>query len=251
MKHTARLLLVPAALLVASVAVSAEAQYFDPSRRSDGYLPDSRPQSSYARMSPIVDETAGPPDVRFGIGLDFGAAFPRLPSLDDSLFRPNDAETLGNYPAFAFDANGFVEVVQTARVGFLGGMRVGGHNEATGFQSFFGLGIDVGHVWPYGWAFFAGGGVGVGMFYAESENDRDEYYEYDSRGPWLRGHVRVERQLTPYVALRLTGLYEHTFIRNETVTIDVPADAPVPVKGKPSGDIDDFGILFGVVFTTF
>lgn len=231
---------------------TASAQYFEPGRQSSGYFPDSQQRYDYGvRASPPMDEASGPPDLRFGIGLDLGFGLFAFPSLDEELLDPNDADTLNRRGALAFDVNGFAEFVQTLRLGFLAGMRGGGTEDTSALQSFFALGADVGHVSRYGWAFFAGGGVGVGLFHSESVNRFDEYYEYDAAGLWVRGHLRVERQLNPYIALRLTGLYERTFIRSDEVYIDVPIDAPDPVLGDPDGDTDNFGAMFGVVFTTF
>lgn len=236
-----------------SAGSTASAQYFEPGQQSDGYFPDSQQSQSYGARAtpPPLDEVPGPPDIRFGIGIDLGFGVLSFPSLDDELLEPNDADPLNRRGMLAFDANGFVEFVQTLRLGFLAGMRGGGTENTAALASFFGLGVDVGHVSRYGWAVFAGGGVGFGAFGSASENKFDEYYDYDATGLWVRGHLRVERQLNPYIALRLTGLYERTFIRSDDVYIDIPFDAPDPVLGDPDGDFDNFGALFGIVFTTF
>lgn len=249
LKYT--LLLLPFLLIVGEADI-ATAQYFTPEEggKDDGYLPESQAEPEPG-VDPLMQKRGGIPDVRFGFAADFGGSASQFPSLDRELYKPNDTAELGRYPAFAFDINGFVELVQSVRLGFLGGTRIGGRENVYGQSGHFGFALDAGHAWYNGWSFFAGGGVGLGTYQSESENMAHELYEYSARGLWVRGHARVERGINHWLTLRLTGYYEHTFVKWDEVVVSTPENAPQPVLGEPNGDTNNFGLLFGVVFTTF
>src|SRR5699024_5604434 len=115
-------------------ASSASAQYFENAQPS--YLPTKSNQKDLT-LSRAGSESGfnvqGPPPLRFGVALDFGAGGLRHTKMDKDFFVPNGVPEIGGVIALAWDLTAYLQIMDSFRIGANVGQLTGGqsHRDVT------------------------------------------------------------------------------------------------------------------------
>lgn len=252
------IVLIATAAFALSLGSTASAQYFEERDARGGYLPDDRPhpQSGYDLS------LAGPGNqrtpLRFGLAIDFGGAGARLANLDESFHGPNDAAEFGGFGMVAWDVSGFMEFNHVFRVGLVGGGLHGAPTNRDADFTYFGLQIEGGYRGFSGWGAWLGVDFGYGRMLTTSRdsNFADDgipgFYDYEARGLGLRISGRVEREISPFLSLRLSPFVQTIIPTTDEYTVNIADTAPAPVlPGGDRGRYLAYGATFGIVFHSF
>lgn len=253
------ILVVVVMALTMGLASVASAQYFEEDGGRGGYLPDNQPhpQSSYDLS------LAGPPanqrtPLRFGFAIDFGGAGARLNDLDEAFHAPNSAAEFGGFGALAWDLSGFMEFNHVFRVGIVGGGVHGAPTNRDADFTYFGLQLEAGFRGYSGWGGWFGVDFGYGRMLTTSRDTNFDddgipgFYDYEARGLGLRFSGRVEREIGPFVSLRLSPFVQTIIPTFDEYTVNLPEAAPAPVlPGDANGRYIAYGATFGIVFHSF
>jgi len=181
--------------MVASMS-SADAQYFQPAR--SGYLPPGQ-QPVYYTSGPM---TQRPVPLRLGGALGAGPAVYGFRRLDDAFFQPNQASRLERMVPAAIDLSGWLEFNETFRIGAHGMMLFGGDRNTYASAGSGGLLLEVGG--GQGWRLFGGAVLGVQHLYASSHDASGRRFEYNADYFHVRVHAHLERELSPWLSVRVT-----------------------------------------------
>lgn len=240
------------ALLLVSTASIGSAQYFEQAR--PGYLPTTGNTSSLSRAgSESGFQTYGPPPVRFGFAFDFGMSAMNNRKLDREFFAANGAPTMGSFPALAWDLTGYAQFMDSFRIGLNVGAADGGPSGTKANLLHAGLNLEGGRRFYTGWGLWLGANVGYGRSIASSYNNRsDSYFDYESRGLGIRGFARIEREVAPFITLRLTPFVDSLVRTHDRYTENVPMNAPsTQFPDSTRGTFVGYGVMLGVAIHSF
>ncbi|MBU6161542.1 MAG: hypothetical protein KGO50_10500 [Myxococcales bacterium] len=227
-----------------------QAQYFDNGtggpQQGAGYFPDV-PRESIDDL--VIAPTYGRRTVLAAFHLGGGLNLMSLKKVDNSFFLPNEADGFAFTVPATIEAGGYMEFAGLVRVGVVGnGYFAAARNRGASGGSLGGtLEFGGGDVWRF-W-----GGVVVGgrWISADAQDDAGRDYGWNARFLHYRLHGHVERQLNPWVSLRLTPWLGLGTLRDETFDVPLPRDAPSNVIPADSGYREfSAGLLFSVVLGT-
>lgn len=232
----------------------ASAQYFD--RAEPGYLPPEPAQSRDLTLSRAGSEsgfyTQGPPPVRIGGTIDFGLGGLRNNKLDSDFFAMNDSPLIGAPMSLTFDVGFLVQAMDTFRVGLTLGRTNGGRSSRNIDLLRIGLNLEAGRRFYTGWGIWAGGNIGWGRGTATSRDVYADEFYYEAKGLGIRGFVRFEREIAPFLTFRLTPYVETLVRTDEFYQEDVLASRPPShFPGDTRGTFLGYGAMIGLAFHTF
>lgn len=240
-------------LLSLSFASLASAQYFE--RAEPAYLPESTGKADLS-LSRAGSESGfqsyGPPPLRFGVAIDFGAGGLRNSKLDRDFFEPNNAAALGGVTSLAWDLTFYMQMMDSFRMGFNVGQLTGGKTGRDVNLLHAGVSLEAGRRFYTGWGLWAGADLGYGRGQALSRRPNMDEYSYEAKGLGVRGFVRFERELAPFVTLRLTPFVDTLVRTNDYYQEDVLASTPpmiAPVDSR--GTFLGYGVMLGVAIHSF
>lgn len=243
-------------LLSAFGASSASAQYFENARPS--YLPTQSNQKDLTLSRAGAEsgfDMQGPPPLRFGLALDFGAGGLRHTKLDGDFFVPNHAPEVGGVISLAWDLTAYLQVMDSFRIGANVGQLTGRQGQRDVTMLHAGLNIEGGRRFYNGVGLWAGANVGYGRGLFESAigtGASANYYRYMGRGIGIRAFLRFEYEVAPFITLRLTPFVDTLVRTNEWYEEDVVANAPAMyVPDKTRGTFLGYGGMIGVAIHSF
>jgi len=226
------------------------AQYFDNGtggpQQGAGYFPDV-PRETIDDL--VIAPTYGRRTVLAAFHLGGGLQFMSLTKVDNSFFAPNESDRFGLTLPATIEAGGYMEFAGLVRVGLVGnGFFAAARNRGTSGGS---LGASLEFGGGDVWRFWGGAVVGGRWISADAQDDEGRDYGWNARFLQYRLHGHVERQLNPWVSLRLTPWLGMGTLRNETFDVPLPRDAPSNVIPADSGYREiSGGLLFSVVLGT-
>lgn len=237
-------------------ASTASAQYFE--NAEPAYLPTKSNQKDLT-LSRAGSEsgfnTQGPPPLRFGFAVDFGAGGLRHNKMDTDFFAANGAPQFGGVTSLAWDVTLYLQLRDTVRVGLNVGQTIGSKSYRDAQLLHGGLNLEVGQRFYTGWGVWVGADVGYGRGVLTSAfGGGSDYveYEYIGRGIGIRGFVRLEFEVAPFITLRLTPFVETLVRTSENFGEDVPASrAPMVVPPNSRGNFLGYGGMLGIAFHSF
>lgn len=243
-------------LLSFAGASSASAQYFENAQPS--YLPTKSNQKDLT-LSRAGSESGfnvqGPPPLRFGVALDFGAGGLRHTKMDKDFFVPNGVPEIGGVIALAWDLTAYLQIMDSFRIGANVGQLTGGQSHRDVTFTHAGLNIEGGRRFYNGVGVWVGADVGYGRGLFESSNGAGanaSYYRYMGRGIGIRAFMRFEYEVAPFITLRLTPFVDTLVRTNEWYEEDVPASVPAMyVPDKTRGTFLGYGGMIGIAFHSF
>lgn len=240
------------ALLLVSTASIGSAQYFEQAR--PGYLPTTGNTSSLSRAgSESGFRSHGPPPVRFGAAFDFGVSSMNNRKLDRDFFGANNAPQMGAFAALAWDLTGYAQFMDAFRIGLNVGAADGGPNTTKANLLHAGLNLEGGRRFYTGWGLWMGANVGFGRTLASSYSAAsDSYFDYEARGLGVRAFGRIEREVAPFITLRLTPFVDTLVRTQDKYTENVPSSAPATnFPSATRGTTVGYGIMLGVAIHSF
>lgn len=242
-----------ASLASAQYLERSEDGYFPQPTGSDaGYLPSNSDRSLSRAGAESGFQTYGPPMTRFGIALDFGAGGLRNKNLDRDFFEPNNTAALGGVTSLAFDVTLYLQLVDSFRVGFNVGQLKGGKTGRDTDLLHAGLVLEGGQRFYTGWGIWAGANLGYGRGRSVSRTYDLNEYSYEATGLGVRGFVRFERELAPFITLRLTPFVDTLVRTSEYYQEDVLASTPAMVyPDDTKGTYLGYGVMLGVSIHSF
>lgn len=231
----------------------ASAQYFE--RAQPAYLPEPA-RSTDLTLSRAGSESGfysqGPPPARIGIAFDFGVGWLQNKRLDRDFFAMNNAPTVGTPTSLAYDVTIYGQFMDSFRVGLNVGALEGGRTARDISMLRVGANLEAGRRFYTGWGIWAGAHVGWGRGRAETETIERDIFRHQSTGIALRGMVRFERELAPFITLRLTPFVETLVRTNEWYEEDVLASRPPShFPDETRGNFVGYGVMLGVALHSF
>lgn len=226
------------------------AQYFDNGTRTPqqgaGYFPDV-PRETVDDL--VIAPAYGRRTVLAAFQLGVGLQLISLAEVDNSFFVENGADSFGLTLPATIEAGGYMEFAGLVRVGLVGnGFFAAARNRGTSGGS---LGASLEFGGGDVWRFWGGAVVGGRWISADAQDEAGRDYGWNARFLQYRLHGHVERQLNPWVSLRLTPWLGFGTLRNETFDVPLPRDAPSNVIPVDSGYREfSAGLLFSVVLGT-
>lgn len=215
-------------------ASSASAQYFENARPS--YLPTKSNQKDLT-LSRAGSEsgfhTQGPPPLRVGAALDFGVGG----------FRHTKVG-MDHVVALAWDFTLYLQLHDTVRIGANVGQSTGTRNFQKASLIRGGLNLEAGRRFYTGWGVWAGADIGYGR--AAIESTVGGYASgagYIARGVGIRGFLRVEIEVAPFITLRLSPFVD-TLIRTSENQV-------LSSTGGTRGTFLGYGAMIGIAFHSF
>lgn len=237
-------------------ASSASAQYFENAQPS--YLPTKSNQKDLTLSragSESGYQTQGPPPLRFGVALDFGAGGLRHTKMDQDFFEPNDAPKIGGVVSLAWDVTLYLQIMDSFRIGANVGQLTGGQSYRDVTFLHAGLNIEGGRRFYNGVGLWVGADVGYGRGHFESAigaGDAARYYRYMGRGIGIRAFARLEYEVAPFITLRLTPFVDTLVRTNEWHEEDVPQGTQAMfVPEKTRGTFLGYGAMIGIAVHSF
>jgi hypothetical protein len=225
-------------------------QYFDNGsggpNQGAGYFPDV-PRETVDDL--VLAPTYRTRTVLAAFHLGGGLGLMSLTKVDNRFFLPNESDGFGLTIPASLEAGGYMEFAGLARVGLVGnGFFSAARNRGVSGGS---LGVALEFGGGDVWRFWGGAVVGGRWVNADAQDESGRDYGWNARFIHYRLHGHVERQLNPWVSLRLTPWFGFGTLRDETFDVPLPRDAPsnaIPVDSR----YRDFsaGLLFSLVLGT-
>lgn len=242
-----------AAALTFSVTEDASAQYLQ--QAQSGYLPE---QSQSTNLSLAGSESGfyqnGPVWSRVGVALDFGAGGLSNGKLDERFYAPNGTMELGGVTAFAWDFTLYGQFRDTFRAGFHVGGMTGGQSDVDASLLNAGLLLEGGKRFYTGWGLWLGTSVGYGRGLASSisgTGSNVRYHDYESIGLGVRAFGRVERELAPFITLRLTPFVDTLVRTDDRYTLNLPEGQSGTIPDRSRGSFVGYGLMLGIAIHSF
>lgn len=242
-------------------AGDAQAQYLRPADTNEageptsGYFPQGRtvPNLSLAGSESGFNPYQ-PPWARIGLALDFGAGGLMNRRLDDNFYSLNGAPNLGGVTAFAWDFTFYGQFRDVFRVGLHVGGLSGGQRDVDASILNAGLVFEGGKRFYTGWGLWMGASIGYGRGLASSEpfvGSEPYYYDYESVGLGVRGFARFERELAPFITLRLTPFVDTIVRTDDRYTLNLPEGQTGNFPDRSKGTFVGYGVMLGVAIHSF
>lgn len=245
-----------AAALTLGLTQDASAQYLQGAE--PGYLPDQGTRQLSTNLSHAGPEsgfyTQGPVWSRIGVAVDFGAGGLMNRKLDDRFYTPNNTAELGGVTAFAWDAMLYGQFRDAFRAGFHVGGMTGGQRDVDANILNAGLLLEGGRRFYTGWGLWLGTSIGYGRGLASSVADSGpniRYYDYEARGLGVRAFGRVERELAPFITLRLTPFVDTLVRTDDQYTFNVPEGQTGMIPDRSRGTYVGYGLMLGIAIHSF
>ena len=246
--------------LAVGVAGEASAQYLTPGaqpppQQEPGYFPENRRSTNLSLAgSESGFYTQGRVPSRIGFAVDFGAGGLTNRKLDDRFYSPNGTPELGGIMAFAWNTTLYGQFMDSFRVGMNIGGITGGQRDVDARLLNVGLLVEGGSRFYTGWGLWLGASLGYGRGLASSAdyaNSDVSYYDYESRGLGVRGFGRIERELAPFITLRLTPFVDTVIRTDDRYTTNLPAGESAMIPDRSKGTFLSYGVMLGIALHSF